>query len=645
MVQKLVNAGQILKPTFGEGFLNQHAGRVINDVHYATVELVANAWDAGAEHVRITWPSAEGAEVSFADDGSGMTAAEFAQRWLQLSYNRLKDQGQFATFPRGKTRANRRAFGRNGLGRHAMFYFAEEYVVETTKDGVTSTFRVTRSAGETPLQVEPLRADVASSSGTTLRAITDKTLITEDELRDLIGSRFVVDPEFSIWVNDRLVRLTDLDHLSYIARLNVEAVGDLVLRRFDSQMAGRTSKQSGVAWWVHRRQVGSPSWDVFDGPLVDARTNVGKRFVYVVEADCLASVVKPDWSGFYSSAKTNLARRAASEFIRDDLRSLTSDFRRDRKLQALRANRQALEKLPIVSRENVAKFAEEIQVRSPTITPRDLENAVEVLAQLEQARSGFGLLEKLAKLAAHDLDALDGILAEWSIQDARRVLDELRFRLDLISQLERLVESHNTDELHDLQPLFERGLWMFGPNFESITFSSNRTLATVVKEFLGDRVLKDERLRPDFVALPDASIGAYSTDSYDDENEVDGIERVVLVELKRGGYTISVKEKDQALGYARALRTAGRIGRDTPITAYVLGTVIDSFAEDTSSEGETKIIPLRYADLLRRAHARTFNLLAHMERSRFCGLIDSELSEALDPAQLEMSLSNTDDAA
>jgi hypothetical protein len=35
-------------PTFGESFLNHHAGKIITDPYYAIVELVANCWDAGA---------------------------------------------------------------------------------------------------------------------------------------------------------------------------------------------------------------------------------------------------------------------------------------------------------------------------------------------------------------------------------------------------------------------------------------------------------------------------------------------------------------------------------------------------------------------------------------------------------------------
>jgi hypothetical protein len=356
--------------------------------------------------------------------------------------------------------------------------------------------------------------------------------------------------------------------------------------------------------------------------------------------------VKKDWSGFHGTPEVNAARKAVAEYIRGDLQGVTADIRRDRKVSALRATRIQLQGLPPTSREQIAKFAEEIQVRSPSIAPRDLTNAVRLLANLEESRSGYRLLGRLAHLNPNDLDALELILQEWSVQDAKRVLDELHYRLRLIEELEGLVEKQTTDELHDLQPLFEGGLWIFGPRFEAISFTSNRTLATVVRDLLGNAVLTSPKYRPDFVILPDSSIGVYSTDAYDSDNEVSGLEAVVIVELKRGGYQISHREKDQALNYAREMRKAGRVNRTTRITAYVLGTTVDPLAVDTSEEGGVEIIPRRYSEVLKQAHARTFNLLKSIRTVKGVASEDPDLEDAMLVEQHELAdLAEGDDAA
>jgi hypothetical protein len=255
---------------------------------------------------------------------------------------------------------------------------------------------------------------------------------------------------------------------------------------------------------------------------------------------------------------------------------------------------------------------------------------VEVLAKLERARSGYDLLERLGALQPADLDKLDSILEDWTVSDIKRVLGELRYRLDLIAQLEKLVDARTTDELHDLQPIFERGLWIFGPEFESVSFVSNRSLATVVQEFFDKAALRTPRRRPDFVALPDTSIGVYSCDGYDEGHEVAGFSKVVIVELKKGGFEISGKEKNQAMDYARELRRSGKIGLDTPIVCHVLGSTVDPVSSDVTKEGATSVHPRTYVVLLRAAHARTFNLLKDITSTTKWRAADEDLNAVLD---------------
>lgn len=624
-------------PTFGDNFLFYHAGTIITDPRHAVIELVANAWDAGATQVVIDWPSEVGQDFSIHDNGIGMTRDEFFRRWKELNYNRLQEQGMWVDFPPDHPQRKRAAFGRNGVGRHAMFCFSQEYRVITAKGGNALTVKVARSRGMTPFLIEVEAETPSTSHGTRLTTTVQQNLLEEKVLRDLIGSRFVADPEFEIYVNGIQIELTDLDHISVIHTLAVEGVGNLIIRRYDAQITGRTSKQSGVAWWVNRRLVGMPSWDVWDGPLLDSRTALAKRLVYVVEADALTTKqIKQDWSGFHASTAVNSAKRQVSDYVRSDLRNFLQDIRRDRKRQALISNRDAIRKLPLISQEQVAQFVEAVQEQSPTLGTRDLENMVQVLARLEQARSGYALLAKLAQLDPGELDVLDEILEQWSVNDAKKVLGELHYRLHLIEQLEQFVETREADELHDLQPLFERGLWIFGPKFESISFTSNRSLATVVKEHLGPAVLDHPRNRPDFVALPDASIGFYASDSYDDESEVDGLAAVVVVELKRGGYEISNKEKDQALGYTRELKKSGKVTQNTQITAYVLGTRVAEDAQDTLRERNTIVYARTYSTILRQAHARTFHLLKRIQAIKHISLSDADLADVIEPAQYEI---------
>jgi len=59
----------------------------------AMAELVANAWDADAEHVSVVLPGSLGqvAEIVIADDGIGMTFEECQGRYLNVGWCRRGD--------------------------------------------------------------------------------------------------------------------------------------------------------------------------------------------------------------------------------------------------------------------------------------------------------------------------------------------------------------------------------------------------------------------------------------------------------------------------------------------------------------------------------------------------------------------------
>jgi hypothetical protein len=107
---------------FAERFLADHAGQIILEPRTAVLELIANAYDAGAKQIKIQWPSEKGMEFSVIDNGIGMTRDEFVERWQTLCYDRTKKQGTAVKFPPGAKGLKRTAFGKSGKGRFAPFW-------------------------------------------------------------------------------------------------------------------------------------------------------------------------------------------------------------------------------------------------------------------------------------------------------------------------------------------------------------------------------------------------------------------------------------------------------------------------------------------------------------------------------------------
>lgn len=611
----LANIDDAWAPIFGEDFLPRLAGHVMSDPHFALVELVANSWDAGATEVQIIWPSSQGELISVEDNGISMTQDELQSRWRDLTYNRTTNQGLDVKFP-GKTSRKRTAYGKNGIGRHSMFCFCDEYFVELNKEGERAVFSIKRTTGERCFNISLKEEGKTNKVGTRIysKAMKNVESLDPQAVTEFIGSRFIADPEFSLSVNNQLVTMQDLDHLVENINITLDSGESIDIKRFDSEKTGRTSKQSGIAYWVNKKLVGTPSWEGYDGTLLDARHKEAKRYTYIVQADFLGKskgLVKPDWSGLYSSPIVNELKKKVSFAIRDDLKGLTKELRKRNREAAINANRSGIARLPLFTKAHIQKFADEVQLNCPTMSAKDLENAVATLINLEQARTGYSILEKLASLEPSDLDNLDAILDEWSITDAKKVLEEVEWRIKLIIKMESLVDVKSTDELHQIQPLFDRGLWILGNNYDSLDFVSNRTLSTVLRRLFDEENVSQIRDRPDFVVIPhEESVSVFSRDSIGKpgEESISGYDSIVILELKKAGIPLSFKELDQAKKYAREIRR--RVPSSTNIYCYILGQEVngDLPRDGEAREGNTYFYPTEYMLILNQAKKRMFKL-------------------------------------
>ena len=219
-----------LLPSFASTFMEDHARRMITDPKIALIEIVANCWDAGADRVDIIWPEFATPEaIEIRDNGIGMTYEQFTQRWLQLNYNRIKMQGEDVEFPPDNRQSHRKVFGRNGKGRHSMFCFASEYFVETWRDGVANKFKIKRTSDtmNVPYSVELISKFEKKGHGTAVSMELARNFLTTSVIHDLIGSKFITDPTFHVYLNEHLVELTSLMHLLNTQQISIPEIAIL----------------------------------------------------------------------------------------------------------------------------------------------------------------------------------------------------------------------------------------------------------------------------------------------------------------------------------------------------------------------------------------------------------------------------------
>ncbi|MGO8503176.1 ATP-binding protein [Rhizobium leguminosarum] len=600
---------------FDNRFMERHAGSIIVDPAVAIVELVANAWDAWATQVNIVWPD-RGTDTAFAieDNGKGMTEVQFQTRWKTLDYNRLRDEGTESVPPSDLSDLQpRTAYGRNGKGRHAAFRFGEAYRVRTWRDGTSVTFEVRRGVTQ-PFTVERITVESqVDGHGTEISALNPRSmLMTPDEAREVVGTRFLADPNFTVTVNGTKVTFDDIPeaHRREVD-VDVPGYGTAHLIVIDTQKADKTTRQHGIAWRVNNRIVGTPGWVGFDQErLVDGRSSEAKRFIFIVRADFLAEDVLTDWSGFWPNREAWSATRAAVHAkIREHLSAFSADRRRETK-ETVRENLgRTVAQLTPMSRDRWNEFVDQVVDTCPSMNLDTVEQVAGVLANLELSTSKYELIAKLHEMHPGDLDELYALLVDWTVRTAKLALDEIAQRLKLIEELDQKLRDETMEEVGDLQPLFDRSLWVFGPEFESLEFTSNRGMTEVIHKIFG-RTNQGSRLRPDFVMLPDGSVGFYSRDSHDLGHEVDGVSRLVIAEIKKPGVPIGSKEKQQPWQYVRELMNKGLVTDATIVTCYVLGSRVDptEVGDETKNNGRVTIRAMTYSNFVKRAEKRMLGL-------------------------------------
>lgn len=628
---------------YDERFLESYAGAIITDPATAIVELVANCWDAYATEVNVTWPEAKlEKQFKISDNGHGMTRDEFQHIWRTIAYNRISLGGSTTAPPDDVQGPPRLVFGKNGKGRFASFCFSSEYLITSRKNGQEFVCRVHRTATD-PLVLEEVsfkdKGVVGHGTEIVGSGSIPHVMFTPEKARELIGSRFLANPAFKVKLNGSVITFNDIPDLLSKSEVDVPSYGKATIFHIDTKKADKTTKQHGLAWWVQSRAVGQCKWSRSDYErILDGRTSEAKRFTFIVQADFLNAynAVQSDWSGF---KEENEAWVKTREAVQDRIRYIffeASKAERDSRRSAVIAKiGTTMNTLSPVSKDRVRSFVDEVVDTCPNFGENEIVQLSSILAKLEQSKSRYGLLDLLHKCEPNDYDTLHEILHEWTIGMAKLVLDEIQNRLKLIGELRMKLKEVGVDEVHELQPLFERGLWMFGAQFESIEFTSNKGMTNVIKTIFKDEGGKGTRNRPDFVALPDSSVGFYARASYDEYHDEDGVEHLVIIDLKTTGLALGSKEKNQVWKYVKELREQGYLKKYTRVDGFVLGDKIEAGENEPTSHGdEVKISPMLYDTILIRAEKRLLNLHSKVKDAPFLVKQQEALKKFLAPVEV-----------
>lgn len=619
-------------PEITERAFNENINNIINNPFNAIIEIISNSWDAGAEKVNITWPDDTGKDAIIEDNGEGFTELEFRKIWPKISYNRLESKGNIIKFRRQRE-GERIAYGKYGKGRHAPFCFTDTYFVETWKNGYKSKFKITRDKSQ-GFKIVLLESVPKEDSGTKIYFKINKEYREINEIKNEIGARFLTDPSFKIILNNEIITLEDLkDHEVLNCKVNNETVQILKIK---SGEKSRNTHFHGVTWIIGSRRIKTTAWkDILDGRIPEA-----KNYAFVVYSEILKDELNEDMSDFNKTETSNEIQDKIISCIRKSVTEIMAYSRNEVKKEIILNNLVSFNEMSSSEQDEVGEFITNLQESRTAIKKVDLSAAAEIFINIQKSKNGSNFLYQLSKLNEEDIDGLTEILKNQSIKEARIILGLIHSRLNLIKELEDKTNDPTALELEQLQPLFEEGLWIFGPEYEAVEFTSNRSLSTVARTLLNKNGFnaKESRLRPDFVVLPDSTIGIHSCDKFNDDGDSEDIEKILFIELKRGGHNIDTTERTQAENYINALIKGGAISKTVKIDAYVLGTTVTCEEVTVGEYKLIKIIPKQYHKIIKKAEKRLFNLRKKIEEAK--KIKDEPSDEIVREALKQSSLDN-----
>eukprot|EP01090_Pellita_catalonica_P014457 TRINITY_DN3695_c0_g1_i1.p1 TRINITY_DN3695_c0_g1~~TRINITY_DN3695_c0_g1_i1.p1 ORF type:complete len:561 (-),score=87.71 TRINITY_DN3695_c0_g1_i1:2682-4364(-) len=535
---------------------------------------------------------------------------------MKLGYNRLKHQGKKVLFPKGVDQ-QRYAYGRNGVGRHGMLCFNNEYKVITNNNGKKSEFTITTKSEKEPFIIKEQNFGTSQSTGTKLIVKVVKNLPKPEHILEVISARFLHDPNFKVSINRKTIQLEEHKGLIFSETVNIEDV-ELKIHLIDSKKARKSTLYQGIAFWQSGRLVGEPSWIAGFNMVLDGRTKQAKRYSVVVQTNDLAEFIKEDWTGFKNTKELNPIFDKVDETVHKMFSEIAKENIEETKKLIKSEYRKEYNELSPLGKYEFNEAIESIAINNPTARQDSVNLAVETIINLEKTRSGSELLQKLSLFTEEDVEGLNKLLDKWTVKDALTVLDEIDKRISVIEAIRKLSSDKSVDELHVLHPLIASARWIFGPEFDSPEYASNNQLQTTVDKVFNKKLDKsafnNHKKRPDIVVAGDSTFSITGTVDFDNSNGITNINKVLIIELKRGGFKLGKTERNQAVGYVEDFMNCGTLIGSPYINAFVVGETFSEKIQPISkvSNGSDvemgKVQICLFSQIVDSSERRLFNL-------------------------------------
>jgi Histidine kinase-, DNA gyrase B-, and HSP90-like ATPase len=537
-------------------------------------ELIANAYDADAEHVNVTIPFDsllnQDAVIEVSDDGGGMTFEDCNVCFLLIGRERRKN-GNFTP------NKHRKVMGRKGLGKLACFGISSLMEVATYKDGWTTRFEMDYEAimkessgafvSETPYK-PPILNDEATNlpNGTTiyLKRLHFQRQANEDDFRHSMARRFALSaPDFVVNINGIALKREDTPfEFRY-----PEAVGQV---QFDDVPGLGT-----VQWWVGftekpiqrddmkgisviaRGKLAQPPFFFYQTGGTHGQHGMqymtGEVYADVLDDDAGVDLIATDRAGIrWSDSRAN----ALLVWGQNKVKSLLADWADKRtqnriaKLSTVRSQewreiyRDRIQRYPQREREEIERAINQF-AQIETLTDERFIELVDLFLKAFDNQHFMDMIRAINALdEMHQTDLLK-LLTEANILEAVQMATLIRIKVEIIHKFKQLIDSE-AREKPDMQNVLRDNPWLINPAWS--TLQHEISLDRVIKKYASDLQPKSrghKRGTADVTSAGNRRLDIFCL--------ADSMLKVV-VETKRPGLVVGAEEIQQTMGYVFFLR-------------------------------------------------------------------------------------------
>ena len=555
-------------------------------------ELIANCYDADAEHVTVTLPfdrylakKSEGIitdlgyEITIEDDGHGMTAKQVNDYYLHVGINRRTTRGEESQSK------HRQIMGRKGIGKLAPFGICRLIEVITAGGALTPegyiisdlilNFEDILSETDKPYHPKPGSKDgtFSPTTGTTiiLRYFDYRRVPSQENLHRQLATRFgITGTDWEV----RVINNQNTEETFVVGELPIMQLSGTMIDVSERPVVLPDQTSLPVTGWVSyakdpykdeamagvriyaRNKLVSQTRDFSIQSGFTGEFKLRSYLVGIIHADWLDTkeedLIRSDRQDIIWSSEKG---EALQEWGQKLIRELASTAEASIGVQVwdeFLANSQLQERLMLVSprdsrfRESVLRAAKLLMARQDREALRNkdyVESIVTLAFNIGPHQDLLTTLDEISSTSPETMAGLVTLFEKAQIVEMYSLGQVAHERVKAVQELARLIGSAATTE-PELQSLLESAPWIIYPDWTPLNM--NESLATFREAF------ESWYLREYGVAITTTTIG--NPTKRPDFIMLNFEGRLELIEIKRPVHALTDEEYDRAFGYLEAVQ-------------------------------------------------------------------------------------------